>query len=162
MRVWWLAGLLVLLSACSRAENHREGDWRKTFEGNILAVNDQPVTPSFRMSFYSTDGDDTPERYRITSECFDVGYFDKDRQAFLSSSSPRGYGADQMSEKSRRDMAEGARRRCPIDHPVIYNRLIDVMYEGAVLTVDGEQGRLVAQNGASITLVKVPMALLLD
>jgi hypothetical protein len=162
MRSWRLTGLLIFLSACSSEKTHRDGDWRKTFEGNVLSVNDQPITSSFRMTFYSTDGDETPDRYHIASECFDAGYFDKDRQVFLSSTSPKGYGADKMSEKGRRDMAEGGRRRCPSNDPAVYNQLIDVMYEGAVLTVDGEQGRLVAQSGASITLAKVPMALLLD
>ena len=67
-----------------------------------------------------------------------------------------------MTEKSRREMAEGHRRRCPSDHPVIYNRLLDVMYEGAVLTIDGDKGRLVSQSGASISLVRVPMVMLYD
>ena len=157
-----VAGLLVLLTACFPAEPQRSGDWRKTFEGDVIAVNDDPVRPSFRMTFYSTDGDDTPERYRIASECFDAGYFDRDRQAFLSGTSPNGQGADRMSEKHRRDIAEGHRRRCPSDHPVTYNRLLDVMYEGAVLTLDDGKGRLVSQSGGSISLVEVPMVLLFD
>lgn len=162
MRMVTVAVLLVLLTACSSAEPHREGGWRKTFEGEVVAVNDLPVRPSFRMTFYSTDGDETPDRYRIDSECFDAGYFNKDRQAFLSGGSPNGQGADQMTEASLQDNAERHRRRCPSDHPITYNRLLDVMYEGAVLTIDGREGRLVTQSGTSINLVEVPMALLLD
>jgi len=162
MKMVPVAALLVLLTACSPADPHRDGGWRKTFEGNIIAVNDHPVRPSFRMTFYSTDEDETPERYRITSQCFDAGYFDKDRQAFLSGSSPIGFGADKMSEKDRLHMAEGHRGRCPSDHSATYNRLLDVMYEGAVLTVNRDQGRLVSSSGSSISLVEVPMVLLLD
>lgn len=162
MRGATIAGLLVLMTACSPAEPGRSGEWRKTFEGYVIAVNDRPVRPSFRMTFYSTDGDETPERYRIASECFDVGYFDKDRHAFLSGTSPNGQGADQVSEKARRDIAEGHRRRCPSDHPVTYNQLLDVMYEGAVLALDDGKGRLVSPSGRSVSLVEVPMALLLD
>jgi len=162
MRLLPVAVLLSLLTACSPAEPQPDDDWRKTFEGDVIAVNDTAVRPSFRMTFYSTDGDETPERYQVSSECFDRGYFDKDRQAFLSGTSPNGQGADQMTEKSRREMAEGHRRRCPSDHPVIYNRLLDVMYEGAVLSIDGDKGRLVSQSGASISLVRVPMVLLYD
>ena len=162
MRVVLAAALLGLLTTCAPAEPQPDVDWRKTFEGDVIAVNDTAVRPSFRMTFYSTDGDDTPERYHISSECFDRGYFDKDRQAFLSGTSPNGQGADQMSEESRREMAEGHRRRCPSDHPVIYNRLLDVMYEGAVLTIDGGKGRLVTKTGASVSLLQVSMVLLYD
>lgn len=162
MREATIAGLLVLMTACSPAEPRRSGEWRKTFEGYVIAVNDRPVRPSFRMTFYSTDGDQTPERYRIASECFDVGYFDKDRRAFLSGTSPNGEGADQVSDKIQRDIADGHRRRCPSDHPVTYNRLLDIMYEGAVLTLEDENGRLVSQSGASIRLIEVPMGLLID
>ena len=162
MRLVPVTVLLSLLTACSPTEPQANNDWQKTFEGDVIAVNDATVRPSFRVTFYSTDGDETPDRYEISSECFDRGYFDKDRQAFLSGTSPNGQGADRMSEKSRRDIAEDHRGRCPSDHPVIYNSLLDVMYEGAVLTIDGEKGRLAAQSGASISLAQVPMVPLLD
>lgn len=162
MRVMAVAILLVLLNACSPAERHPESEWRKTFEGDVVAVNDQAVHSSFRMTFYSTDGDETPERYRITSVCYDAGYFDKNRQAFLSGASPKGLGADQMSDKDRRDMTEGHRRRCPSDHPVIFNQLLDIMYDGAVLTAEGNDRRLVSQNGGSISLVELPMPFFVD
>ncbi len=158
MRVVPVAVLLILLNACSPTERHRDGEWRETFEGDVIAVNDQTVHASFRMTFYSTDGDETPERYRITSGCYDAGYFDKNSQAFLSGASPKGVGADEMSEKGRRDVAEGHRRRCPSDHPVIFNQLLDVMYDGAVLTVEGNDGRLVSQNGGSISLVEASIS----
>lgn len=162
MRVLPVAILIFLLTACSSAEPHREGSWRETFEGNVVAVNDSAVRPSFRITFYSTDGDETPDRYRIDSQCFDAGYFDKDRQAFLSGASPNGQGADQQPEKFLEDSAAGHRRRCPSDHVATYNRLLDVMYEGGVLTFDGREGRLVSKSGRSISLVEVPMVLLLD
>jgi len=114
------------------------------------------------MTFYSTDGDEAPDRYRIDSQCFDAGYFDKDRQAFLSGASPNGQGADRISGKNLQEAAEGHRRRCPSDHVDTYNRLLDVMYEGGALTIDGREGRLITKSGMSIRLVEVPMTLLLD
>lgn len=126
-------------------------------------MDDTPLYPSFRITFYSVeDGGETHGRYKISSECIDYGYFDKNRQAFLSGSSPYGAGADRLSEKARQDIAEGNRRSCPSDHAITYNRLLDVMYEGAVLTVDEENGRLSSKSGGSISLVQVPMRFIVD
>lgn len=154
--------VLFGLAACSPAEPQRSTGWKETFEGDVVAVNDAAVDPSFRMTFYSTDGVGAADRYRITSQCFDVGYFDQDRRVFLSGSSPRGQGADQMSEELRQDMADGPRRRCSSDHPATYNRLLDVTYAGAALTIDGDRARLTSQEGQSIDLVRVPHVMLLD
>lgn len=154
--------VLFGLAACSPAEPRRSTGWTETFEGDVVAVNGAAVAPSFRMTFYSTDGVGAADRYRITSQCFDAGYFDQDRRVFLSSSSPRGQGADQMSEELRRDMADRPRRRCPSDHPATYNRLLDVTYAGAALTIHGDRARLTSQESQSIDLVRVPQVMLFD
>lgn len=162
MKMVPIAILLGFLTSCSQTEPRRSAEWRKTFEADVVGVNDAAVPLSFLMTFYSTDGDETPERYDISSKCSDSGYFDRDRQAFMSGGSPNGQGTDRMPEKSRRDMADGHRRRCPADHVATYNRLLDVMYEGAVLTTNGDKGRLASQSGGSIDLIRVPMVLFLD
>ena len=154
--------LLIGLASCAPEKNHRADDWKKIFEGDVFAVNGSTVKPSFRIVFYSTDGDDTPNRYRIESNCFDSGYFDKGRGIFLSGSSPDGFGADRMPAKMRRDTADGHRMRCPDDHAVIYRKLIDLMYEGAVLSVDGDKARLASQSGLSAELGRVSQMILVD
>ena len=156
------AALAIGLASCVPEQHDQSADWKETFEGEVVAVNGAATSPSFRIAFYSTDADDIPDRYRIASQCIDVGYFDEDRSAFLSGYSPNGSGADRTPEKFRSETAKGHRANCSSDHAVIYRKLVDLMYEGAVLSANGDHARLTSKSGLSADIRRVPQMLLMD
>ena len=99
---------------------------------------------TIRLYTYEGSGE-APTRYWIGSDCQDAGYLDADRQMFLSGHAPVGTDAEKMVAAELSD----PERRCPAADPGRYVQLMELMYEGAALEMDGTQAVFTSPTGKS-------------
>jgi len=107
-----------------------------------------------RLSLTFTDPDTSgqPQRFQISSRCFDSGYYDTDKKLFLSGHSPIGKSSNQT-------IADNGRERCTPDDIEAFQKLMDITYEGFALEIDEPKARLTTPSGKTVDLARNPMAI---
>lgn len=144
----------VMMAACSQQATDVPPPQQPVFEGNVTGINGDGNEGMMRFSMTFTEPDENgiPQRFWISSGCIDTGYFDAGRQIFVSGHSPAAKASNQETADRNRE------RRCPSDHYEIFQRLLDLTYEGFVLEIDEPRARLTTPSGRSIELARNPMA----
>ena len=156
----WLAPIvLVTLAACSPSNpttstSDAPPSQLPVYEGDVVSINGQGSEALMRLSMTFTDPDTSghPQRFLISSRCFDSGYFDTDKKLFLSGHSPIGKGNTQT-------VADNGRQRCTSDEVEAFQKLLDITYEGFALDIDEPKARLTTPSGQTIDLARNPIAI---
>lgn len=151
----WLALMALLaLAACSQPTAKTHPSNEAVFDGNVLGINGQGNESLMRFSITFTEPDDSghPQRFRISSRCFESGYFDTDKNLFLSGHSPIGKGNNQA-------IADRGRQRCTSDDVETLQKLLDITYKGFTLAIDGPKARLTTPSGQTVELARNQVAI---
>lgn len=136
----------VTLAACNPA-SEAKGDApvfdapgpqaEEIYSGVLTQIDGEWVGGSqLRITLYSLAGDqDVADRYYISSGCFDAGFLDAEDGRFWSGHAPAKNG-ETVGNLTNLEVE----RRCPRQDHERYGRLMEIMYEGATLELDEQQG----------------------
>ena len=157
-----LAALFVSSCSSPHVPEESTSQDRDIFVGSLVQINGQPVETVLKVRFFSTDGDDVADRYMLYSDCFSPGYFDQRRGVFLSGYSPIGTDAEKAPTHVVQEAADNHRaRRCP-DDSANFSQVLDIMYVGASLQIDGDRAKLTSKTGLSAELRREPATFIVD
>lgn len=148
---------LFALAACSpsiptSSTSEAPPSQSPVYEGDVVGIDGQGSEALMRLSMTFTDPDTSgqPQRFLISSRCFDSGYYDTDKNLFLSGHSPIGKASNQT-------VADNGRQRCTSDEVEAFQKLLDITYEGFALVIDEPKARLTTPSGKTVDLTRNPM-----
>lgn len=141
-----ILAIAVVAAGCGRPESGVDAVRRDDFEGRLIEIADQ-ATPASRvtLTLFRYSSGNRPERYMITTECFDAGYFDAKRGSYVSGSAP------ELPHTGSLPIPHD--RFCDADDLSRQRLLREWMFGGANISVQSDDGRAVVETPTGETAV---------